>query len=45
MGYEGMNAMVTTLTGGKPKARIDLETKVLTRENAGEFASDPQVGN
>ncbi|RTE88375.1 MULTISPECIES: substrate-binding domain-containing protein [Bradyrhizobium] len=45
MGYEGMNAMVTTLKGGTPKARIDLETRVLTRGNAREFASDPQVGN
>ncbi|SFP76361.1 ribose transport system substrate-binding protein/ribose transport system permease protein [Bradyrhizobium sp. Ghvi] len=45
MGYEAVNAMVTTLKGGKPHAQIDLETRLLTKGNAGEFASDPQVGD
>ncbi len=43
IGYEGMNAMATELTGGKPPARIDLPTRVLTQANAAEFADDPQV--
>jgi ribose transport system substrate-binding protein len=43
MGYEGMNAMLTRLTGGNPPARMDLPTHVLTKENAADFAQDPQV--
>jgi ribose transport system substrate-binding protein len=43
MGYEGMNAMLTKLTGGTPPARMDLPTHVLTKENAADFAKDPQV--
>jgi ribose transport system substrate-binding protein len=43
MGYEGMNAMVTKLQGGTPPARLDLPTHVLTKENAADFANDPQV--
>ena len=43
MGYEGMNAMVTKLQGGTPPARMDLPTHVVTKENADEFAKDPQV--
>ena len=43
IGYEGMNAIATKLTGGKPPARMDLPTRVLTKANASEFANDPQV--
>ena len=43
MGYEGMNAMVTKLTGGTPAPRMDLPTYVVTKENADQFAKDPQV--
>jgi len=43
IGYEGMNAMATKLTGGQPQARMDLPTRILTKENAAEFANDPQV--
>jgi ribose transport system substrate-binding protein len=43
MGYEGMNAMAVKLTGGTPPARIDLPTRVLTKDNADQFANDPQV--
>lgn len=43
MGYEGINAMVTRLQGGKPVARMDIPTRILTKENAAEFAKDPQV--
>lgn len=43
MGYEGINAMVTRLQGGKPVERMDIPTRILTKENAAEFASDPQV--
>lgn len=43
MGYEGVNAMVTKLKGGTPVARMDIPTRLLTRENADEFANDPPV--
>ncbi|MFO1039459.1 MAG: substrate-binding domain-containing protein [Geminicoccaceae bacterium] len=43
MGYEGMNSMVTKLQGGTPVERMDIPTKLLTKENAAEFANDPQV--
>lgn len=43
MGYEGMNAMVTKLQGGTPVARMDIPTRILTKDNADEFANDPQV--
>ncbi len=43
MGYEGINAMVTKLQGGKPVERMDIPTRILTKENAAEFASDPQI--
>ena len=43
MGYEGMNSMVTKLQGGKPVERMDIPTRILTKENAAEFAQDPQV--
>jgi ribose transport system substrate-binding protein len=43
MGYEGVNAMVTKLQGGTPVARMDIPTRLLTKDNATEFASDPQI--
>ncbi|HRY25546.1 MAG: substrate-binding domain-containing protein [Geminicoccaceae bacterium] len=43
MGYEGVNAMVTRLQGGTPVERMDIPTRILTQENAAEFADDPQV--
>ena len=43
MGYEGMNAMLTKLQGGTPQARMDLPTYVVTKDNADQFAKDPQV--
>ncbi len=43
MGYEGINAMVTKLQGGKPVERMDIPTRILTKENAAEFAQDPQI--
>jgi ribose transport system substrate-binding protein len=43
MGYEGVNAMMTYLTGGTPSERIDIPTKLCTEETADQFADDPQV--
>jgi ribose transport system substrate-binding protein len=43
MGYEGMNIVLTNLTGGKVEEFVGLGTKLLTKENAAEFAEDPQV--
>ena len=43
MGYEGVNAMVTKLKGGTPVERMDIPTKLLTKDNAAEFANDPQI--
>ncbi|MDQ2804252.1 MAG: substrate-binding domain-containing protein [Pseudomonadota bacterium] len=43
MGYDGMNIMLTKLTGGDVKDFVGLGTRLLTKENAAEFANDPQV--
>jgi ribose transport system substrate-binding protein len=43
MGYEGMNIIVTKLNGGDVKEFVGLGTKMLTKDNAAEFANDPQV--
>lgn len=43
MGYEGMNIVLTNLTGGAVEHDIGLGTKLLTKDNAAEFANDPQV--
>ncbi len=43
MGYEGMNTVLTSLTGGQVQEFVGLGTKLLTKDNAEEFASDPQV--
>jgi len=43
MGYDGMNTVITKLQGGEVKEFQGLGTKLLTKDNAAEFASDPQV--
>lgn len=43
MGYDGMNLVLTKLTGGEVPNHIGLGTKLLTKDNAAEFANDPQV--
>jgi ribose transport system substrate-binding protein len=43
MGYEGMNIVLTKLQGGNVKEFVGLGTKLLTKDNAAEFANDPQV--
>ncbi|MBN9008841.1 MAG: substrate-binding domain-containing protein [Rhizobiales bacterium] len=43
MGYEGMNIVLTNLTGGQVPEFMGLGTKLLIKENADEFANDPQV--
>ena len=43
MGYDGMNTVLTNLTGGEVEEFVGLGTKLLTKENAAEFANDPQV--
>jgi len=43
MGYEGMNIVLTKLGGGEVKEFVGLGTKLLTKENAADFANDPQV--
>jgi ribose transport system substrate-binding protein len=43
MGYDGMNTVLTHLTGGQVEEFVGLGTKLLTKDNADEFANDPQV--
>ena len=43
MGHEGMNIVLTNLTGGKVPEFMGLGTNLLTKENADQFANDPQV--
>src|SRR3712207_5035531 len=44
MGYDGMNILLTHLTGGgEVEEFVGLGTRLLTKENAAEFAEDPQV--
>ena len=43
MGYDGMNTVITKLKGGEVQHDIGLGTKLLTKDNAAEFANDPQV--
>ena len=43
MGHEGMNIVLTNLTGGTVQDFVGLGTKLLTKENVAEFAEDPQV--
>jgi len=43
MGYDGVNSMIASLDGAAVEKNVDLHTRLLTRENAAEFASDPQI--
>ncbi|MEP9390066.1 substrate-binding domain-containing protein [Mesorhizobium sp. KR9-304] len=43
MGYEGMNAVLTKLTGGVPEPKLEILPVKLTRENAADFAQNPQI--
>jgi len=43
MGYDGLNTVIAKLEGGDVKEFQGLGTKLLTKDNAAEFASDPQV--
>jgi len=43
MGYDGMNTVLSSLTGGKVEKFVGLGTKLLKKDNADEFANDPQV--
>ena len=43
MGFDGMNTVLTFLTGGEVEEFIGLGTTLLTKENVADFASDPQV--
>ncbi len=43
MGYEGMNTVITKLQGGQVNEFMGLDTKLLTKANATDFANDPQV--
>jgi ribose transport system substrate-binding protein len=43
MGYDGMNTVLTFLTGGEVEEFIGLGTTLLTKENVADFANDPQV--
>ncbi len=43
MGYVGMNSMLTKLTGGTPEKLVELEPRLMTKDNVAEFANEPQV--
>ena len=43
MGYDGLNTVITYLQGGKVEPFVGLGTKLLTKDNAADFANDPQV--
>jgi ribose transport system substrate-binding protein len=43
MGYDGMNTVLTYLTGGKVEPFIGPAPTLLTKENIADFANDPQV--
>ena len=43
MGYEGMNQVLSYLTGGTVQKQIDVPAKLCTAENIEEFINDPQV--
>jgi len=43
MGYEGMNQMLSYLTGGDTIKQIDIPPLLCTVENASDFDNDPQV--
>jgi len=43
IGHDGMNQMLSYLTGGAAKAKIDVPPKLCTKANASDFDNDPQV--
>ena len=43
IGYEGMNQMLTYLTGGTPEKLINVPPILCTIENASDFDNNPQV--
>lgn len=43
MGFVGMNMVMNAITGGETQEFVGLGTRLLTAENADEFADDPQV--
>jgi len=43
MGYMSMDAMLTHLTGGTPKAEVVLPAELMTPQNVDQFADNPQV--
>ncbi len=43
MGYEGMNQMLRHLTGEPTERFINIPPRLCTKENADDFAGDPQV--
>lgn len=43
MGFTGLNQVMAAITGGETTEFIGLDTRLLTMENAAEFADDPQV--
>ena len=43
MGFTGLNQVMQAITGGETEALVKLDTRLLTSENADDFATDPQV--
>ena len=43
MGYEGMNSILTKLIGQTPQAKLEILPLKLTKDNAGDFAENPQI--
>lgn len=43
MGYTGLNQVMAAISGGETQAFVNLDTRLLTAENAEDFANDPQV--
>lgn len=43
MGHDGMDTILTYLTGGEVEPFVGLGTSLLTAENADDYADDPQV--
>jgi ribose transport system substrate-binding protein len=43
MGYDGVNTVINSLEGGKVEPFVGLGIKLLTKDNAADFANDPQV--
>ncbi len=43
MGYTGLNQVMLAITGAETEEFVNLDTRLLTSDNADEFANDPQV--